>query len=99
MLKKKSELAINWFKSFSMIATPSKFWAIILSKQATDVTHKLRIYDNEIETTKSVTLLGVEIDHQIKFNEHISKLCSKAVMQLNLLCRLPRYMGKTGKML
>ena len=71
----------------------------MLSKHATDVTHKLRIYDNEIETTKSVTLLGVEIDYQIKFNEHISTLCSKAVMQLNPLYRLQRYMGKTGKML
>ena len=47
------------------------------TKSATDVTHKLRIYDNEKETTKSVKLLGVEIDYQIKFSEHISTLCSK----------------------
>ena len=34
-----------------MIANLDKFQAIILNKSATDVTRKLRIYDNEIETT------------------------------------------------
>ena len=42
-------------------------------------------------------LLGVEIDYQIKFNEHISTLCSKAAMQLNALHRLKKYMSKTEK--
>ena len=70
-LEKESELAIEWFKNNSMIANLDKFQALIFSKSATDVTHKFRIYDIEIETTKSVKLLGVEIDYQIKFNEHI----------------------------
>ena len=34
-----------------MIANLDKFQARILNKNATDVTHKLRIYNNEIETT------------------------------------------------
>ena len=80
-----------------MIANPDRFQAIILSKNATDVTHKLRIHDNEIETTKSVKLLAAEIGYQIKFNEHVSMLCSKAVMQLNALYKLQKYMGKTEK--
>ena len=82
-----------------MIANPDKFQAIILSKSAADVIHKLRIYDNEIETTKSVKLLGVKTDYQIKFNEHISTICSKVTMQLNAVYRLQKYMGKTEKML
>ena len=80
-----------------MIANPETFQGIILSKNATDVTHKLKIYDNEMETTKSVKLLGVEIDYQIKSSEHISTLCSKAAMQLTALYRLQKYMGKTGE--
>ena len=66
MLEKQSELAIDRFKNNSMIANTDKFQAIILRKDATDVTHKLRIYDNEIENTKSVKLLGAEVDYQIK---------------------------------
>ena len=65
------------------------------TKNTTDVTYKLRIYNNEIETIKSVKLLGVEINYQIKFNKHISTLCSKAVMQPNLFYRLKKY--KTEK--
>ena len=67
------------------------------TKNATDVTHKLRIDDNEIETTKSVKLSGVETDYQIKFNEHISTFCSKAAMQLNALYKLQKYVSKTEK--
>ena len=48
-----------------------------MSEDATDVIQKLRIYDNEIETLKSLNLLGLEIDYQIKFNEHICTLSSK----------------------
>ena len=43
-----------------MIGNPDKFRVNPL-----DVTHKLRIYNNEIETTKSVNLLGAEIGVEI----------------------------------
>ena len=92
-LENESESGIDWFKNNSMIANPDKFQAIILSKIAADVTHKLSFY----ETTKSVKLLGVEIDYQITSNEHISTLFSKAAMQLNALYRLQKHMGKTEK--
>ena len=68
---------------FSPALRIGSFWliihlqAILLSK--TDVTSKLRIYDNEIEIAKSVKLLGVEINYQTKFNKQISPLCSKAL--------------------
>ena len=51
------------------------------------ITHKLKIYINEIETAKSIKLLGIEID-----DLYISKLCFKAVMQLNVICRLAKFM-------
>ena len=57
-----------------MVANSDKFQAIILSKNAIGVSYQLRIYDNEKNPTKSVILLGVVIDYQIKFNEHISTL-------------------------
>ena len=91
------DLCSESVKNNCMIANPDKFQAIILSKYATDVNHKLRIYDNDLETTKSAKLLGVKIYYQIWFNEHISALCSKTAMQLNALYRLPRFMGKTEK--
>ena len=77
-----------------MTANPDKFQAIIMNKRRKNqITHKLKIYNNEIETTKSVNLLCIEIDNQLSFNQHILKLCSKAAMQLNAICRLAKFMG------
>ena len=50
-----------------------------------------------MEKTKSVKLLGIEIDNQLSFNQHISRLRSKAVMQLNAIYRLARFRGKREK--
>ena len=47
-------------------------------KEKNQITHKLKICSNDIEAIKSVTLLGIEIDNQLSFIPHISKLCSKA---------------------
>ena len=80
-----------------MIINIDKLPAIFLSKIDNSVSHKLNIYDNNTETTKSVKLLGIEIDHPLRFNRHISTLCPEAEMQLNILSRLRRFMGNAKK--
>ena len=50
-------------------------------KRENQITHKIKIFNNEIETNKSVKLLGIEIDNHVSFNQHISKLYSKAAMR------------------
>ena len=39
----------------------------------------------------------MNINDQLKFNEHISILCFKAAMHLNALSRLQKCMGKSEK--
>ena len=52
-----------------MIDNPDKFEAIIMNKKRENqITRKLKIYSNEIETTKSIKLLGIENDNQLSFN-------------------------------
>ena len=82
-----------------MTANPDKYQVIVLSKTDSSVSHKLNICDNDIETTKPVKLISVEIDHQLRFNQHISTLCFKALMQLikNTLSSLQRFVGKVEK--
>ena len=83
-LEKESESAVDWFRNNNVITNPDKFQAIVMNKRKENqITHKLQIYNNEIETTKSVKLLGIETDNELIFNQHISKLFSKAAMQLN----------------
>ena len=80
-----------------MIANPDKVLAILLSKTDSSVSHKLNMYDNIIDTTKLVTLLGVEIDHQLRFNQHTSTLCLKMPMELDALSRLRGVIGRAEK--
>ena len=82
-----------------MITNPDKFQTIILSKNTSDVATKLTIYSNEIETTNYVKLLGVKINCQIKFFYVYLRIptFSKAMMQLNALYKLQRFMYKTEK--
>ena len=97
-LEKESESAVDWFRNKNMIANTDKFQAIIMNKKREDqITHQLKIYNNEIETTKSVKLLGIEIDNQLSFNQPKSKLCSKDAMQLNAICRFIEFMGNKEK--
>ena len=97
ILEKESKSTIDCFKYNGIISNPGKFQAMILSKDATDVPHKLRIYNNKVETTKSVKLLRVETDYQINsMNMYLSYL-PKAAMQLKALYRLQRFMRKTEK--
>ena len=79
-----------------MIADSDKFQAIIMDKRKENqITHKIQ--NNEIEATKSVKLLHIEIDNQLSINQHISKLCSKAAMQLNAIYRLTKFMENNEK--
>ena len=80
-----------------MVVNSNKFQAIILHRKEVQATHRLIIGDKETKTTNSIKLLGINIDDQLKFNEHISILCSNAVMQLNAHGRLQKYMGKLEK--
>ena len=58
------------------------------------IPEKLLIDDNEIKSENSVTLLGITIDSRLSFDDHISKLCNKASMQLNAIFRLKKYMSQ-----
>ena len=96
-LENEAEQGIDCFNINRMIANPDKVLAILLSKTDSSVSHKLNMYDNIIDTTKLVTLLGVEIDHQLRFNQHISTLCPKTPMELDALSRLQRVIGRAEK--
>ena len=89
--------AVMWFKQNEMIVNAEKFEVIILNKKECEAKYKLTIDNNDIESTKSVKLLGITIDNRLRFDQHISNLCSKAAMQLNALGRLKKYMGNLKK--
>ena len=47
----------------------------------------------------SAELLGIQINHKLEFNLHISNICQSALSQLNALFRLKRFLGYKEKMI
>ena len=94
-LKNESESPVNWFRNNNIIVNPEKSQLMLLQKSTKKVIQeKLQIDNNEIKSENLVTLLGITIDNQLSFDDHISKLCNKASMQLNAIFRLKKHMSK-----
>ena len=50
-----------------------------------------------IDSSKTVVLLGITIDHELKFDNHFNKLCKKASLKLNVLARIATFMNFSKK--
>ena len=48
----------------------------------------LMIVDSSIETNTKEVLLGITIDKDLKFDDHVNSLCKKACQKLHALARL-----------
>ena len=80
------EVASSWMDQNNMIAKPSNFHAILLSKNCS-LTHRIsiKIKENLIGSETQVDLLGLKIDNRLSFKSHISAIRKKAAKQLNAL--------------
>ena len=70
---------LKWFGNNLLKANPSKFQAIIifdLKAEADDICFYLN--GHKVEGTKCLKQLGVYIDENLTFDEHIAHLCMKA---------------------
>ena len=56
------------------------------------------INSSEILCDETVKLLGIDIDQQLNFNQHISNLCKKAATQLNILKRIGQNLNQTNRL-
>ena len=74
-----------------MKANPSKFQAILFKCRKDEEVFDLNTDDELIKPVSYVKLLGVLIDDNLSFNEHVSKLCIKAARQTNALRRIVKY--------
>ena len=87
-LEKEGNIATQWFRGNSMIVNPEKFQAIIIDRK-----NQKNNPQKVIISSENVTLLDLEVDSKLNFDEHISNLCSKSAAQLNALCRIRHLIG------
>ena len=89
-------IAMNWFSMNNMKANPDKFQAMILSRKKCEINFKV---ENCVLPMKNcIKLLGICIDEELKFSEHVKQLTVKSAKQVNALSRLSKLLNLEGKL-
>ena len=91
-LKRDGRNAIDWLTENGMQANPDKFYFMLLSPSPVEK-QVLELCDGTILISEAaVTVLGVTIDDNLSFHEHISVCCTIAARQLNALARIAKHL-------
>ncbi|MCU7801455.1 MAG: reverse transcriptase family protein, partial [gamma proteobacterium symbiont of Lucinoma myriamae] len=98
VLQSESVVLMDWFHINRMQANADKFQAIAIGKKTHEKGPVFNFSDTEIKCDETVKLLGVDIDYQLKFDQHVSTLCRKGGQQLNVLKRIGPYLTKLNKL-
>ena len=77
-----------WFESNHLKANPGKSHLLLSSKYITDTF----IDGKNIQPSKSETLLGVIIDSELNFEEHVTFICKKVSGKLSALGRIATFL-------
>ena len=67
-LKSDLKIVLKWFRNNQMMANSGKFQYMLLGKHKP---LKIEIEGFQLESAKSVNLLGITIDHNLAFDTHI----------------------------
>lgn len=80
----------GWCDVNRMILNPGKCQSITFSRRHFPVTFDYRINDTSVERVTHVKDLGVILDTQLTFKQHLSYIIAKASRQLGLVIRMTR---------
>ena len=78
----------HWFHENQIKVNPHQFQAISFGKRGNGIITDLKCGMTQVKCEDSVVLLGIEIDHMLTFNNHITDMCKKSARQLAVLKRL-----------
>ena len=78
-----------WFKNNHLKANPGKSHILLSSKKPEIVS----VDGISIAASSHEKLLGVIIDSELKFENHITELCLKVSKKINALCRISSFMS------
>ena len=89
-LEEHSDIAIKWFENNYMKMNSDKCHLFISSHKFEHLWDK--IGNDKIWETRTVKLLGITIDNDLKFDEHLNNVCLKANRKLSALTTIRKYL-------
>ena len=78
LLQAEAEVIVQWFSENAMQANPAKFPGILLKGNKERSDFKVSIRGQDIDFSKSITALGICIDENLTFDNHVNNICLKA---------------------
>ena len=87
-------LLCEWFANNCLKANPDKFH-LILNVNRNDIL--IEIQQFKIFNSNAQKLLGIKVDNNLSFDEHVRDLCNKASQKLHALARIAHYMQPLQK--
>ena len=80
---------LKWFENNHMKANPGKSHILLSNKK----TEKVKIDDAVLTSSVEEKLLGITLDSELKFENHITDICDKASQKIHALSRIKSYMS------
>ena len=89
-LESETNILLEWFRINEMKPNEDKCHLLIANQNELSV----KIGNEIINCSNSVNLLGIEIDKDLNFSKHVTKLCKKGNQKLHALARVAKYFDK-----
>ena len=87
-LENETNLILDWFRKNEMKPNDDKCHLIVCNQEQLSVT----VGNESISSSDSVELLGITIDKNLNFTEHVSNLCKRGNQKLHALARISKYL-------
>src|SRR5215813_10490055 len=85
-------LALNWYTSNDLTVNATKSKILILDTKTDPQQHfQIKIGSDLVKKSSSLKYLGITLDSQLKFTNHIKILCAKANKNINLMKHIIKY--------
>ena len=79
------KIVLTWFTNNAMMANLGKFQYMLFGKHKP---LKIEIEEFQLESAKSVNLLGIAMDHNLTFDAHVMNICKTANAKVKSLSRI-----------
>ena len=90
VLETETSRVLNWFQNNEMKSNDDKCHLLVSNTNDALVT----LGKECIHASKTVKLLGVNIDNELKFTNHVNILCKKGNQKLHALARISKYLSR-----
>ena len=87
-LEQVSDALFNWFKNNRLKNNVDKCHVLVSTNKPVGI----KVGDYTIDNSECEKLLGVKIDVNLNFNDHISDLCKKTSRKISALARVTPFM-------